>query len=528
MGAATLAFSACKDEGNGAGTGDGSGGSTGTSGETGDGGATGDTGGSSGATDTEPPPRLYARGVNIANIEANQAVGVAIGADGEPVGPTERNAPLLQNRRTMIRGFWTDPTDDWEPRVIEAELTITYDDGETEVYTDEKLVEGYSAASDLNQAFVFGVESDRVLPGMKYQVSLFEVDQALADTPEPDPLPITPLDSPTYVGIETSYQTLRVVVVPVAYDDGAGCSTLVDLTDDQKQLFHDFMFMMNPVEEVGITWHDALVWNNPLDNFSQLNSHLSGLRSDENARPETYYYGLVDVCASSLGDAGGQAYGIPDTDPPRKDQAYQRVSSGLWLGNNVEWSAETFVHEVGHSQGRRHVAGVCGSEGIDPRYPDPTGNIGDWGFGVLDFGLRHPTVYKDYMTYCSPTWVSTWGYNQTYPVIRELSQWELEDHEPPGSLLVGTFDGKGGSWWTTVRGGVRDHELDPRVQVRFNAGADVIFRSPAAVNEHGHGPGYNIAVRLPDRFDQVTSVDLSSPEGDVHVARERIRLHHPR
>ena len=64
-------------------------------------------------------------------------------------------------------------------------------------------------------------------------------------------------------------------------------------------------------------------------------------------RRESGSGGTIVVATGGLGGAGGKAYGIPSI-PPTQGQAYQRVSSGLWLDKNRDFSYETFVHEVGH------------------------------------------------------------------------------------------------------------------------------------------------------------------------------------
>src|SRR5689334_7890448 len=117
------------------------------------------------------------------------------------------------------------------------------------------------------------------------------------------------------------------------------------------QLFQDQMYMMNPVDRLDFTIHEPIDWNQELSDFNELNQFMSMMRSDEGAEPERYYFGLVDVCSGGLSDAGGKAFGIPQG--AKMSDAWQRVSSGLSL--DAEWSSETFVHEVGHTQGRFHI-----------------------------------------------------------------------------------------------------------------------------------------------------------------------------
>jgi hypothetical protein len=484
-----------------------------------------------GATTAEPWEPVPARGIHVDWVEANQAVGVPIGVDGGEVGPSDRIAALLRNRRTLIRAFWT-LDEGWQPREIEARLTLRHNDGTTEVLSQTKQVDGDSFIGDLNRVFFWGIEAEDTQPGLSYRVDLWETTPDHDDVPQSDSPPGLPLDGGQIpVGIENSYMVLKVVVVPFEYDDGQGCSTKPDTSEETMQLFEDLMYMQNPVDRVEYTLHAPVAWTTPLSGFGTLNTWLSNLRFEENASPETYYYGLIDVCGQGLGGAGGQAYGIP-SDPTSMDVAYQRVSSGLSL--EPQWSAETFVHEVGHSQGRRHVA-CSGEAGVDPSYPHEGGIVGEWGFGVLDFALRHPTVYKDYMTYCNPTWVGTWGWNKIYPVIRALSTWDADypgNGAPApdaygGSLLVGVLLANGEQHWHTVPGSVSAQELDETQRIEFAVGNDVLATQPTRVTELPDTTGELMVVTpLPPSFDTTTRLTRIVGGKRMPIERSSVKLRH--
>ncbi len=471
---------------------------------------------SEGDSSTGPLGPIPAQGISVDWVEANQAIGVRIGEDGGGVGPEGRNASLLANRITLIRAFW-EIESDWKPRDIEAHLTINFPDGTSDTKISSALVEGESFIGALSESFFWGLMAEESQPGITYHIELFETDPAFADPSITEP-PRLPADgSEAFVGIEDSYQILKVVLIPFNYDDGGSCVTQPDTSEETMQLFEDYLYMMNPVDQVQMEIRDNIDWNQELAGFSELNAFMSEMRFEENALPETYYYGLVDVCAGGLGGAGGQAFGIPN-DPTSPDAAYQRVSSGLSL--DPEWSAETFVHEVGHSQGRRHVA--CNGEegGPDPTYPIEGGDLGEWGFGVLDFSLRHPTVYKDYMTYCNPAWVSTWGWNKVFPIIRELSTWDenypgngapRSENPYSGSLLVGVIEADGSEHWHTLPGGMQALEpTEQNTRIEFVAAGRTV-RQPAVVSELPDGGGARMIVaQAPEglhRADRITRLE---------------------
>ncbi len=476
-----------------------------------------------GSTTGPPDGPVPAAGISIDWVEANQAVGVRIGEKGGGVGGEGRTSPLLANRITLVRGFW-EIEDDWTPREIEAHFTVNFPDGTSDTKIDRKLVEGDAFIGDLSESFYWGLMADEAQPGLTYHIELFEADPANAD-PAVTQAPRLPDDgSEAFVGIEDSYQLLKVVIVPFNYDF-ENCTREPDLSESTMQLFYDYMYMMMPVDQLQVEIHENIDWDGELQTFVPVNQYMANLRAEENADPEVFYYGLVDVCSGGLGGAGGLANGIP-ADPTSPDLAYQRVSSGLSLPGNPEFSADTFVHEVGHSLGRRHVA--CNGEegGPDPTYPIEGGDLGEWGFGVIDFQLRHPTVYKDYMTYCNPAWVSTWGLNKVYPTIQALSMWDenypgadaVKPTVAAGSVLIGNILPDGTESWYTVPGRVVSSERSETTAIEFET-PDGRHLEQARVTPLPDGGGTMIVAELPTGFDQVAAI--TRVEGSQRIAIER-------
>ncbi len=488
-----------------------------------------------GSTSEPPPEMIPARGLHIDWVEANQGVGVPIGLDGAWVGPSERLARLLQNRITLIRAFWVlEP--DFEPREIEGHLVLTWPDGTTDRLVDTKMIDDDAFIGSLERVFYWGIEAERTKPGLKYAVELYEHDPAYAEG-APAEAPYFPAEGePQLVGIEASYQLIKVTVVPFNYNDGDNCVTEPDTSEETMQRFQDLMFMMNPIDRLDFTLHESVDWNTPLDSFGQLNSYLSDLRFDEGAAPDMYYYGLVDVCSGGLGGAGGQAFGIPDE--PAIDLAYQRVSSGLSL--DPDWSAETFVHEVGHNQGRYHVACSGDEGGPDPSYPHQGGDVGEWGFGVIDFQLRHPTAHKDYMTYCHPVWVGTWGWNKVQPFVEALSMWDRNfpgagaPADPySGSVLVGTIAPSGVETWITVPGAlpsaVDEAGGEQLTTLSFAFADGRVLDSTARVRRLPDTLDRQVLARLPDAFEDVVAIARLDEGVTREVPRARIHEgHHAR
>lgn len=493
------------------------------------------TGTTSASSETEPTsgttaepepfvPMLALGGLELDWAEANQGIGVAIGRDGAAVGGGDRTSYLIQNRITLIRAFWKPLPADWVPRKIEGRLIVTYPDGTEKILKSTPLVAEDSFIGDLTKSFYWGLMAEEVVPAIKYRIELYETESGHALLPEgtePGPVaPRLPLMGNALVGIEDSNQVLKVTLVPFNYDDKNGCKTQPDTSEGTMQLFQDAMYMMNPIDKLDFTLHAPIDWppadypdgNAQLTDFNELNAYMSSvLRAKENAPQNMYYFGLVDVCSGGLGDAGGKAFGIPLN--AQKTDAWQRVSSGLSL--DPEWSSETFVHEVGHTQGRFHIK-CQGEAGTDDTYPNQGGIIGEWGFGVINFALYHPTVYKDYMTYCHPVWASTFAWNKTYPNIKTLTSWDAAGapkDEPEMPLLVGSIYPDGRETWTTVHGGIDPQQLSAVHSIEFLAGGTKLAVEQAAYIPHSEGDTFLVVAPLPEDFDAVTQI--------VHVAGDR-------
>jgi hypothetical protein len=495
------------------------------------------TAGTTENTTGEPIPfvPIPARGgIEIEWIEANQGVGVEIGRDGAGVGGEGRSSYLIQNRVTLIRAFWKDLPADWIPRKIEGRLTVKYPDGSEVVLSSKPMVDQSSFVGSLDRSFYWGLMKEQVVPGITFNVELWEVAAGQEDVKEGTNPPRLPYTGNAFVGIEKSDQVMKVTLVPFNYDSGDGCKTKPDTSDETMQIFQDAMYMMNPLDKLDFTLHAPIDWNEKLSDFNELNSFMSGLRADEGAEPERYYYGLVDVCGGGLGGAGGKAYGIPQGG--KMGDAYQRVSSGLSI--DVKFSSETFVHEVGHSQGRYHVK-CSGEAGTDPNYPtypdegQTLGEIHDWGFGVINFKLYHPTVHKDYMTYCSPTWASTYGWNKVYPIIEALSSWDDAGAPKPddpivmGSILVGSVYPDGKETWISVPGAVNPEDISAVHSVEFTIDGKVV-QQPAALLPQPEGDVVLVVTELPERWDAVTQMAHLAGPKRIAVPVHKVDQHHQR
>ncbi len=476
-------------------------------------------------TTAEPEPFVAfpARGgIKISRVEANPGVAVPIGKAGAEVGGAERNAFIPRERDTLIRVFLDTP-DDWVERELEARLLLTVDGVDTTL-TQKLLVSADSRDSGLDSGFYFGVPKELMLPGLRYQVTLWETDFGQEDLPEPAEPASLPFDGTAFVGVESGQAEMRVVLVPVDYSFGT-CKKLVN-GEEHQEAFENGLFQQNAVKNVEFTIRAPYKVSFDMTNFnglSKLVSEISQLRTADGADPNVYYYGLFDNCGTCIGDGGiggGCTVGLAAdiTGDGMSDGRFRAAVGQLNAG-----AAETFVHEIGHTQGRRHIecagAGVQ-AQGTDPNYPYEGGRIGVWGFGVRDFELRHPTVNSDYMSYCGQTWVSDWQWNATYKRILILSGWGTASVAPPvkkdHGVMIGAIDPSGQQVWWTGPGSVSEgRSLSATHTVVFEF-ADGEVEAPAQVSVREHYPTRNIVAELPEGFEEreLLGVRLRDEDGE--------------
>lgn len=463
----------------------------------------------------EPVPPPPATGIEIVEVTADQGIRVPIARDGELVGPGERNAAVLQGRQLVMRAFYdTDPG--YANRDIYAVLFLQHADGTSTTYdsfmnTSPPECEDSQTLYDCRYgsptgAFVFRLEAADVRPATTYRISLFETAPGHEDDVS-DRSPIFPAGGGSLpIGVEDSYMKMRVVVVPFDHDVGAQCPDPPDLSeefgttyDGSPRTVADYLgerlFAQNPVDEVEIIVRDVVTYTGNATGASGLLNRLQQMRFAEGAPPEYYYYGLIRPCGGAP-----EFSGVAQLGGPTMGQAAQRVGWGVYHGA-VGTTAETFVHEIGHEQGRNHIRCTGEEAGADPSYPDhPEGDTESWGVDVLSNPITiKPPSGHDYMTYCGSTWVSEWGWDLVSPWIEIMSGWELSGVLPPTRpLLVGTVQSDGSSSFYLTEGWFDPELAKPGHTVRLRQGGRLVSELPAQWVKWERTEDYNVIVPLPD------------------------------
>jgi hypothetical protein len=492
--------------------------------------ATGETG-ETGETDTTPPfdPIPARGGLELEYITFNQGIAIPVTQGESWVGPADRIGRLLHGRDTMIRGYWTYP-DDWEEREIEGRLHLELPDGEEVVHSYVATVDRESYGGTLESTFWWGIPAEDIEEGTRFKVTLWETEAGHEDLSDPV-AEVWPTSGYELAGFENIPMEMKITIVPIAYGGDCDSETYTPLADDGfLQRFIDNMHERNPVQSIDFTVREeGIDWPNQLSSISELHEPLQQMRIDDGAGPNEYYYGLLDACGGGIDGAAGIAAGIPDA---AKGLAYQRVSAGIWLdGHNAAY--ETYVHEVGHTQGLRHIYCPAGdASGTDPSYPNETGEIMVWGFGIRSFQLKHPNTSKDYMTYCDPTWVSDWTWRKVTERIQILTSWDFEGEaggdeqgaEPAGQVLIGLIMANGKQrWWTTVgdaptQGAQADELLAPDVKVELMGPAGRVAEVDVRSETLDDGT-LRVTVPLEQGLEGIERIewDASSVHGSVGV-----------
>jgi hypothetical protein len=465
------------------------------------------------STGPEEPPLQFASGIRLDRLTANQGVQVELVQDGLELGPRDQTARLVSGRTLLLRAFWSLHAD-FTPRELVGRLEAEYPDGTMLVQDFPLLVEGDS--NDGGPSFQWLLPPEQVVPGIEYRVRLLDPDPALATGEVSDPPPILPLSDRGTLAVHDAPLQMRVELVPVLHQfEDQECVPTV--TDADVQAMRQQLEQNNPVQEAILTVGEPMPYTDPIGGsgtgFEPVLSALAQRRAEDDPPPNLYYYGLLDPCDGYPPGLLGQAIGIPPM--PTMELAQQRIATGRWSGSGAA-AAETFVHEIGHTQGRYHVLCSGGEAGADPAYPHPQGRIGVWGFGIYDFQLRSPTGSRDYMTYCSNEWVSDYGWEQTLDVIEVLTSWDAAGPGPVGptgtGVLMGALYSDGREDWWTAPGGLPPALATPGAALRVSDEHGEATLLPAWIYERPDGDTLQVIAPRPEALPRARALELVRPD----------------
>lgn len=191
-----------------------------------------------------------------------------------------------------------------------------------------------------------------------------------------------------------------------------------------------------PTEDVRVEYPGDTVRRNSFYYINKSNWWVDIARDIHDLGIEPYYYGMIRPDAT--GSFGGIAHNIPSHGAASR-------TSVVRLG--TETNSEVVAHETGHMLGRRHTnTGVpaaaappgCYSTAQDPGTDWPYGNNRiqsgpstnprlEVGFDVGNRRPINPQNTYDWMSYCTPRWISPHTYRNALNTLRATSNTNRED-----------------------------------------------------------------------------------------------------
>lgn len=399
------------------------------------------------ASAPEAPPGPIARGIGISELAVFQAVKVSVMKDKQMIKSAQRNAPVVANRPGILR-VYVNPTSNWTPHAVTAELRLVSGETHFPVIRETKIISGASKEEDAKTTFNLELPAESLPSDVTFQVSL-----STPDGDDPSSVSSTegrfPQDGkPVELDAEIAGK-VRIVVVPVKYDaDGSGRMPLV--AQPQLEMYKKTLMRMYPTSQIDITAHEPFSWDQQISNngngFANILRAITDLRQKDKVAKDVYYYGLLAPKVSMDQYCGGGCVTGLSAVVDNADSAAMRASVGI--GFDAQVSANTMAHEVGHAHGRAH-APCGGPQGPDPRFPYQGGGIGVWGYDIFTKTLISPAKGKDIMGYCPNEWISDYNYDALFKRIQAISV-EKDTHSAPKTAAhyhVATVGEKGELSW---------------------------------------------------------------------------------
>jgi hypothetical protein len=378
-----------------------------------------------GSTVEQPVPspnQPIAADINIQELALFQAVKISLFRNGEssPV----LNAPIVANRQGLLRVYVQLPSD-YRPRPLVATLEINRD-GVTTTLSVNKTLTRNSTDAQLESTFNFTLSKQLLQEGVQIRVRILEAQAGIAAAPRADVQSEVPGEGAWLpLDAQGAGNKLRIRLIPVRYlADQSG--RLPDLSPAQIERYRSRMMSLYPLTDLELSVGEPLDWNQVIsgrdgNSYSAILQAMIARRQSDVRQGlvdrNVYYYGAFNPADTFRSFCGGSC--ITGISPvlTRANDTSQRASVGV----GFQGQEDTMVHEIGHALGRNH-APCNNAPGADPSFPYASGTIGVWGLDLLNNRLYDPAQARDFMGYCSPSWISDFNYARLFDRIEEVSQ----------------------------------------------------------------------------------------------------------
>lgn len=412
-------------------------------------GGSGGSGGTAGNTAKGPP----AGDLNISEIVINQAVHIPIMKNGQAI--SQRNAPVVADRPALMR-VYVAPQGGFSPRSILARLSVTGAADQTTTLN----VSGASSDGSLGSTFDFNIPASEMTGSMQFSVDLEEVGGATKGSSSGARWPTSGTAS---MGAESTDGPFQIMLIPAVMNGATPNTSAANI-----KALRDSMMSMYPASSIQITVHAPV--NYPYGTVSANGSGwstalqwVSTLRNGSNSR--VFYYAMCTPTGSIAQYCGGGCVaGLGSVPQPNDVQGRAAIGLGYFpsnSGNSNQYyygggPAITMAHELGHTLGRNHAP--CAPQGgtisgIDPNYPYSGASIGVYGYNDTNHQLLSPSQYKDFMSYCSPGWISDYTYaglfaRESYVNTNGYMITNTDPTRAPGLFRVAIIEPDGTMHWT--------------------------------------------------------------------------------
>lgn len=387
------------------------------------------------ATETAPtaPVSTVADELSIEEVAVYQGVKVTLAKDGVLVPEAKLNAPVIAARPALVR-VYVKAIGRTRP-FIEGELRVKRAGREDLVLKDGgKRVVPELDDAELDQTLNFSIPAEDMTADATFSVRAgLKLDGDVISFPaEGGAVPF---------GAKTTSQRLRVKFVPVSYEADEGVSLTPDLADIAA--LKDTLYKMYPVASVDVTVREPFKWSTIVKSngpgWDALLTGIMQLRRADKAERDVYYVGVLTPKASidQFCNQGGCILGIA----PQAEERDVNLRVALVLGYQSRGAGSTLAQELAHAMGRGHAP--CGNpQAIDDDFPYSSGSIGVFGYDLLKNVLIDPGHrYRDFMSYCGPTWVSDYTYKGIFERMDALTKQQQAIDASAGTPAPGVGSG---------------------------------------------------------------------------------------
>ncbi len=360
-------------------------------------------------------------GVDLRQVLLYQAVETELFGEAGWVEPSQRTVDVIAGKDAMVRVF-VEPQPGSTARPLSARVFLQNGDT-TESFFEKKTISQVSRQVELDSTFNIDIPAESITSSTQLWVELAECGPPPVGTPGVARLPES--DTASLSAIETG--VIKIALLPLVHD---GRTPVLD--EQTVKTYADAIENHYPTGRVEATVLPAVASGQTglgVNWTGLLQSQLQPLRPSLGLTSDQYLYGIIEPAASfnqycSAGGNGGCTAGIAYVvEQLGRGSADYRVGVGVGFG---ERGVATFTHELGHNHGQCHApCGIVDDPGnpcdIDPNYPYAGARLGAWGYDRVTDLLKDPEEHTDFMSYCSPAWISDYAYNRYAERITELN-----------------------------------------------------------------------------------------------------------